>query len=347
MTVWRILLIVAVLGAAKAFTIGGTSSSSRFEIILFMNSDRAHIERNLENMMDNDWRVFRARLVALEKQQHQQPSDHDDMDDKLAKQGQLGDLFAVAISSIFKRKDKTIFQGDAVGHMDPFMGEAELPTLLPSLNFDKHRWAHAMNHIEPGCVLIANEKLGGVFHQTVVLIVEHAESSGSTGIVINRPMAGDLLKIATEQESNLDLSLKLAFSSARVTYGGPVLPDDFSVLHSFGKVEGARKLCPGVYIGGSEELMNEVRINRFDPAKALFVKGHAGWQPGQLTREINKGVWYVAAVSSDFLLRYAGAPVRDDDNPHDLWADILTCLGGKYADIARSFGGRGDQRIMP
>lgn len=41
-------------------------------------------------------------------------------------------------------------------------------------------------HIEPGCVLVANERLGGVFHQTVVLIIDHNDSSGSTGIVINR-----------------------------------------------------------------------------------------------------------------------------------------------------------------
>ena len=133
-----------------------------------------------------------------------------------------------------------------------------------------------------------------------------------------------------------------------MTYGGPVLPDEFSVLHGFGEVDGSRKLCPGVYIGGSHELMNEVRINRFDPNHALFVKGHAGWVPGQLSREISKGVWYTAAVSSDLILRYAGAPITEHDNPHDLWSDILTCMGGKFADIARRNGGSGDRgRMLP
>ena len=158
-------------------------------------------------------------------------------------------------------------------------------------------------------------------------------------------MKGDLLKIASEQESNLDLSLKLAFKPSPVTYGGPVLSEEYSILHGFGHVDGSTKLCPGVYIGGSEELMNEVRINRFDPHNALFVKGHAAWVPGQLAREISKGVWYTAAVSSDFILRYAGAPITEDDDPKDLWADILTCLGGKYAEIARQYAGRGDSRM--
>jgi putative transcriptional regulator len=93
--------------------------------------------------------------------------------------------------------------------------------------------------------------------------------------------------------------------------------------------------------------MNEVRINRFDPTHALFVKGHAAWVPGQLSREISKGVWYTAAVSSDFILRYAGAPVTEQDNRDDLWSDILTCMGGEFVEIARLHGGRGDVRMMP
>jgi len=127
-----------------------------------------------------------------------------------------------------------------------------------------------------------------------------------------------------------------------------VLTEEFSVLHSFGEVEGARKLCPGVYIGGSEELMAQVRSGAMDPHHALFVKGHAAWVPGQLNREIGKGVWYTAAVSSDFILRYAGVELTPEDNPNDLWTDILQCMGGKYEEIARRHGGTGDsRRVLP
>lgn len=351
-----------------------TTASTR---LYTKNSDRAHIERNLEDMMNNDWRVFRANLVAQEQAEEEakkhrknnkstasNTDDHND--EKLAKQGQLGEMFAQTISSIFKtnnnkdhnNKKGDIFRGDSVGgalpleeelmYHDPFVSAAELPILMkPKVSIDKHRWAHEIPHVEPGCVLVANEKLGGVFHQTIVLVIEHHESSGSTGIIINRPMQGDLLKVASEQQSKLDLSLKLAFTRAPVTYGGPVLAEEFSILHGFGEVEGSRKLCPGVYVGGSEELMNEVRIDRFKPESALFVKGHAAWVPGQLQREISKGVWYTAAVSSDFILRYAGAPCKDEDNKEDLWSDILSCMGGKYAKIAEMHAGRGDMRMMP
>lgn len=150
----------------------------------------------------------------------------------------------------------------------------------------------------------------------------------------DRPMSGSLLKVAAETESKLDLSLKMAFNSATVSYGGPVLQEEYSILHGYGEVEGARKVTPGVFVGGSEALMNEVRKQNMQPKEALFVKGHAAWIPGQLSREISKGVWYLVSCSNDFILRYAGAPVNEEDNVSDLWADILSCMGGHFADIA-------------
>jgi putative transcriptional regulator len=114
-------------------------------------------------------------------------------------------MFGSAISSIFKSNHSThkekaaaadIYNGNSVGfpypleedlYQDPFVSAAELPIhIKPSLTINKHRWAHAIEHIEPGCILIANEKLGGVFHQTIVLVVDHHEKSGTTGVVINR-----------------------------------------------------------------------------------------------------------------------------------------------------------------
>jgi len=389
----------------------GTSASTRTSTytstaLKTKNSDRARTERILEESMGDDWRLFRAKLVAQEKaeivtataerlnsksQQSGSTSSSSSTSEnrssssssssstsssapqhkkELEKQGQLGDLFGAAISSIFKSahqkqaekvssSDENIYRGDSIGrgvpqsdlmYQDPFVSADELPIHIKPKTYapvNKHRWAHEIDHIEPGCVLIANEKLGGVFHQTVVLIVDHHEKTGTTGVVINRPLDGNLLKIASEQQTNLDLSLKLAFTSSPVTYGGPVLTEEFAVLHGFGHVEGSKKLAPGVFIGGSEELMAEVRMARFDPRHALFIKGHAAWVSGQLEREIQKGVWYIASASSDFMLRYAGAPTTEEDDDTDLWADILNCMGDNYADIAQKHSGRGDRRMMP
>ena len=300
-------------------------------------------------------------------------------DDEVSRNGQLGDLFGAAISSIFKKKDTTSSSSSksttaststisssapakssirtldthempALEELvDPFASAEELPIHLKPKNwaFDSHRWAHPMDHIEPGCVFLSNERLGGVFHQSVILVVDHHPTTGTTGIVINRPLDGNLQSIASQEETKLDLSLKIAFSESPVGYGGPVMMDEFAVLHGYGEVEGSKKLAPGIFIGGSDELMDQVRLDHMDATQALFVKGHAAWVPGQLDKELSKGVWYTAAASPDLILRYAGAPVTKDDNPKDLWSDILTCMGGHFADIARQYSDRGDRRLMP
>ena len=231
------------------------------------------------------------------------------------------------------------------GINDPFAGEREIPALIGEAiakeSFDNHRWAHQLDHIEPGCVLVANEKLGGVFHQTVLLMIDHNDRDGSLAIVINRPLPGTLVDIASGPEAHIDAGLRTAFNGAKVSYGGPVMQDEYSVLHGWGEVEGSKKVAPGVFVGGSSELAFEVRRNNFDPTEALFIKGHAAWVPNQLNREILRGVWYVASVSSDFILRYAGAPQNENDNPDDLWADILSAMGGHFHQIAKAYAGPG------
>ena len=187
------------------------STSSITALDMSKNADRARCERNLEDLMDNDWKAFRARLV-LQETRAEGEKDQRWMkgDRRLARQDKLGNLFAEAISSVFQNGNKlsrdtdehrrSIFDGIAVGGAtassvlpgdvsDPFVSAAELSAFIPSdriVKLDKHRWAHPLPYVEPGCVMVANERLGGVFHQTVVLIIDHHETLGSTGIVINR-----------------------------------------------------------------------------------------------------------------------------------------------------------------
>ncbi len=54
--------------------------------------------------------------------------------------------------------------------------------------------------------------------------------------------------------------------------------------------------------------------------------GHAGWGPGQLDGELERGDWILE-------------PARLQDaftaNPQGLWSDVLTRKGGSYALVAR------------
>lgn len=193
------------------------------------------MEKQWEDAMGEDWREFRAKLVAQEHAGEELASvgiggsTNNKQAGGSKKEEGVGKLIG-AISSIFskgepsknKEQEKAgvesttvvkegsanIFDGDTVGGAakfsmipspcdDPFMDEEECHIIYdePVSQLDKHRWSHPLFHIEPGCILVANEKLGGVFHQTVVLIIDHNEETGSTGMVINRYV--QLLTIAS------------------------------------------------------------------------------------------------------------------------------------------------------
>ena len=202
------------------------------------NSDRARLEKALEDLMDNDWRVFRARLVAQEKSEtlesskqfvstrgsqetHAMPTTRDD---KQVRQDNLGNLFAAIFSDNRKRekdgerKEETYSIFDRCGATlhkscdDPF--EAETSTLMTTKSsINKHRWSHPLSHIEPGCVLIANDQLGGCFFRTVVLITEHSDKRGSVGFVINKYVVSFYILCFFVCVAKLNFDLNMALQS--------------------------------------------------------------------------------------------------------------------------------------
>jgi hypothetical protein len=136
MTLLRLVFFALMAPLSHAFVMPSSSSSnsasSSSSALYYKDPDRARRERMLEESRGDDWRLFRAKLVAQEQR---------------------------TTTSTPKNNKLTL---------------------------NKHRWAHPIEHIERGCILIANEKVDGVFHQTAVLVVDHHEKHGTTGVVINR-----------------------------------------------------------------------------------------------------------------------------------------------------------------
>jgi putative transcriptional regulator len=153
------------------------------------------------------------------------------------------------------------------------------------------------------------------FWRTVVLIVEHSEE-GALGLVLNRPSETTVGEAVTELEDLLDVDDPLYI-------GGPVQPSALIVLGEFEDPEDAALVAfedIGVLAGGSQD----------DPAPVLrrgraFV-GHAGWGPGQLDSELERGDW---------ITEPARAQDAFSDDPGALWETVLTRKGGSYALVAR------------
>eukprot|EP01082_Thalassiosira_pseudonana_P003552 g2731.t1 g2731 contig12:694314-694745(+) len=110
-----------------------TTPSSSSQLQLSKNNDRARMEKSWEHMMGEDWREFRAKLVAQEhKDEMMVASPNKTKQPQTSSSGGSnnggGNFLAGAISSIFSKGDtkegegggattptKNIFNGDAVG----------------------------------------------------------------------------------------------------------------------------------------------------------------------------------------------------------------------------------------
>ena len=154
------------------------------------------------------------------------------------------------------------------------------------------------------------------FWRTVLLVVEHSEE-GALGVVLNRPSETTVLDAVAQLEDLVD-------ADDPVFIGGPVQPSSVIVLAEFEDPSDAALVAfadVGVLGTGSslEELAAGVRRAR------AFV-GHAGWGPGQLDGELERGDWIVEAAR------------REDafaEDPKQLWGTELTRKGGSYALLAR------------
>jgi putative transcriptional regulator len=167
-----------------------------------------------------------------------------------------------------------------------------------------------------GQLLIAGPALVDAnFWRTVVLIVEHSED-GALGLVLNRPSETTAGEAVAELDRLLDLDDPLFI-------GGPVQPSALIVLAEFEHADDAALVAfdqVGVLASGaSEDPTIGVRRGR------AFV-GHAGWGPGQLDAELERGDWIAEPAR------------REDaftDRPTELWQSVLTRKGGSYALVAR------------
>ncbi len=167
-----------------------------------------------------------------------------------------------------------------------------------------------------GQLLLAGPGIGDPnFWRTVVLIVEHSDA-GALGLVLNRPSETTVGEAVSELEQLLDVDDLLFI-------GGPVQPSALIVLARFHDPDDAALIAfedIGVLATGAPE----------DPSIGVlrgraFV-GHAGWGPGQLDSELERGDWILE-------------PAREQDafttTPARLWEAVLTRKGGSYALVAK------------
>jgi putative transcriptional regulator len=154
------------------------------------------------------------------------------------------------------------------------------------------------------------------FWRTVVLVIEHTEE-GALGLVLNRPSETSVGDAVPQLEELVDLEDQLFI-------GGPVQPSAVIVLAEFEDPDDAALLAfDDVGVLGTSSALDHpaagVKTGR------AFV-GHAGWGPGQLDSELERGDW---------ILERGRLQDAFTESPHELWSTVLTRKGGSYALVAR------------
>jgi putative transcriptional regulator len=132
------------------------------------------------------------------------------------------------------------------------------------------------------------------FAQTVVYLVEH-NPHGALGLVVNEPMGEVPVDLLLGEREAQDGGPEPDEAGPRVLvhYGGPVERRAPFILHSTDVMPaGSVKVDKRVAFSRDHKLLRAV-VGGMGPRHLVFALGYAGWAPGQLESEIERGGWYV------------------------------------------------------
>lgn len=229
------------------------------------------------------------------------------------------------------RANLVIRKHEILDSVDSPEGSVSHKTPSPKLG---PKWAHPIPFPEPGCVLVATERLDGVrsFERTVVLLLRQGTRDpreGPFGVIINRPLHK---KIKHMNPSNT--SLATTFAECSLLFGGPLDTSMFLIkTGESSSVPGFEQVVPGICYGARNSLDDAAELVKKGVLRAedfRFFVGYAGWQLDQLRQEIKENYWVVAACSSSLI---SGGSLADDSS--GLWGEILQLMGGQYSELSR------------
>jgi putative transcriptional regulator len=160
---------------------------------------------------------------------------------------------------------------------------------------------------EQAVFLVAHPMFRDLDYRQTVLIAAPAPSGGHVGVILNRPTRRSLGSLFPEHEP----SKKVV---EPVYYGGPFSRGALVALVRSGTTPGA----------GSVPIMKDLymafRANTIDhviestPNEARYYVGYVGWRPGELRREIERGLWSVIDADLEEVFR------KDTEG---MWEDLL------------------------
>ncbi len=125
------------------------------------------------------------------------------------------------------------------------------------------------------------------FAQTVVLICEHTERA-ALGIVLNKPLGMKLGDVMAQMKLEPQ---DIGIGEQAVLRGGPVHVDRGFVLHRPGGAwDSTHRISEQVQVTTSRDVLAAMAQGT-GPDDAFVALGYAGWEAGQLEREMLDNAW--------------------------------------------------------
>lgn len=165
----------------------------------------------------------------------------------------------------------------------------------------------------PILLLAMPQVLDPFFYKSVVLL-QHHEEEGSQGFIVNRPTGVKVSEILEDLKIPwLEANGSLAF------FGGPVQPQLGTLLfrdEDTGAAKARQEVCPGVAL--TQHLGDLESLTEKPPETFRLLLGYAGWDNGQLVKEILRNDWMTAPVQGDLLF---------NEDPDDIWQLAMESVG--------------------
>ena len=172
------------------------------------------------------------------------------------------------------------------------------------------------NSLEPkqGKILIS-EPLMNNFHfgRSVILLIDHVESEGSFGVIINKKLNASVSQIVDDFPD----------FEGTAYLGGPVSDSQLFFIHTLGElIPESIPIIDGLYWGGDVETFKTlIATGIANEENTRFYLGYAGWDSGQLVDELVRNTWLVSDITVE---QYLNTP------PELMWSSFVQKLGKPY-----------------
>tara|TARA_B100001750_G_C15228264_1_gene456806 strand:+ start:22 stop:567 length:546 start_codon:yes stop_codon:yes gene_type:complete len=170
-------------------------------------------------------------------------------------------------------------------------------------------------------LLIAMPQLNDtIFKQSVILICED-NTEGTMGLIVNKPIdsADDQSKFIINEYTN-----------NKIYFGGPVNLNVCFILHDNSySLNKTLLVSNDILLTSSKQIIKDIKEG-LGPENFKFNMGYAGWDKGQLEKEIKNGDWLLIPNPKNFIF---------DIPDHEKWDYTANKLGMNFNDAWGAPGG--------